>query len=221
MIGQGMAAGERPDVVLAALRAALSQEQERREIVENELHRLKEETSASYAGPHVPESDYLAVKQELVLLRQSLADERAALERLSSAPPPKSDGVAPDPAAQASAAESADLRVRLQHLQEERDSIVESLNNNLMRSQRRVTELEQQLGVARAATTHAEAAAAANGLSAENVALRAQLDEERRRTQDLTAKLKLAARVNDLIFKIQAQQAEAKAARTKRTRTDE
>ncbi len=216
MLTQGHDAGERPDVVLAAMRAALSQEQERREIVENELTRLKEETSASYLGPRVPESDYLAVKQELVLLRQSLADERAALERLTSATPDKPDGAAPDPAAQAAAAESADLRLRLRRLQEERDSIVESLNNNLMTSQRRVTELEQQLAAARAATTHAEAAAAANGLSADNAALRAQLEEERRRTQALTAKLKLAARVNDLIFKIQAQQADTKRARTKR-----
>jgi len=219
MGGQSADAGERPDVVLAALRAALSQEQERRELIENQLTRLKEETSASYIGPRVPESDYLAVKQELVLLRQSLADERGARDRLSSTTPPTADDTAADPAAQAAAAESTDLRVRLQHLQEERDSIVASLNNNLMASQHRVTELEQQLGAARAATSHAEAAAAANGLSAENQSLRALLDEERRRTEDLNAKLKLAARVNDLIFKLQAQQAAAKSARSKHTST--
>jgi hypothetical protein len=213
---QGTDAGDRPDVVLAALRAALSQEQERREIVENQLNRLKEETSATYIGPRVPEADYLAIKQELVLLRQSLEDERAARERLASATPPTKDGAAVDPAVQAAVAESADLRVRLRNLQEERDSIVAALNNNLMTSQRRVTELEQQLGAARAATTQAEAAAAANGMSAENTTLRTLLDEERRRTQALTAKLKLAARVNDLIFKLQAQQAEANRVRTRR-----
>jgi hypothetical protein len=207
--GPGGDTGESPDVVLAALRAALSQEQERREMAENQLNRLKEETSAAYTGPRVPESDYLAVKQELVLLRQSLADERAARDRLASTAPPAEHAAAADPALQAAVAESADLRVRLQQLQEERDSIVAALNNNLMTSQRRVTELEQQLGAARAATMHAEAAAAANGLTAENAALRTQLDEERRRAQDLTAKLKLAARVNDLLSRLQAQQAEA------------
>ena len=213
--GASGASDERPDVVLAALRAALSQEQERRELVENQLNRLKEETSASYIGPRVPEADYLAVKQELVLLRQSLADERAAHDH-PSAGASASAVAAADPAAQAAIAESADLRVRLKHLQEERDTIVASLNNNLMASQQRVTQLEQELTVSRAATTHAEAAAAATGLSAENATLRAQLDEERRRAQDLTAKLKLAARVNDLIFKIQAQHAEDELVRPKR-----
>lgn len=193
-----------PDVVLAALRAALSQEQERREIAESQLSRLKEETSASYAGPRVPESDYLAVKQELVVLRQALDDEQATCGRQPAAPP-----TAAVAAHAAASTESPDARVQLQHMQEERDAIVETLTANLNASQKRVTDLEQQLGSTGATTAGATTAGAA-AVSAENARLRAQLEEEHRRTEALTAKLKVAERVNDLIFKIQAQQAEAR-----------
>jgi hypothetical protein len=221
--GSGAAAGSsRSDVVVAALRAALSQEQERRLVVETELTRLKEETSASpYGGPRVPEADFLAVKQEVVELQKALADERSAREHMSAdVQHLQGNGVPPVPAAADTSAESADLRARLQSLQEERDAIVESLNRNLVASQQRAAELEQQLATARSAATPttADSDGAAAAAHAESTSLRAQLDEERHRAEDLAAKLKVATRVTDLIFKIQAQQAKTQAAPKKRRR---
>jgi predicted nucleic acid-binding Zn-ribbon protein len=198
------AAAARPDVVVTALRAALSQEQARRQVVETQLTRLKEETSAVYSGARVPEADFLAVKQELVDLRQALADERAARQRLSAQmQSPQGDGAPAN-----ASTEAADLRVALQNLQERKDAIVESLNRSLAASHQRVAELEQQLGAgATPSMPENMAAGTTTDAGAETSALRAQLHEERRRSEDLAAKLKVATRLTDLIFKIQAQQA--------------
>jgi hypothetical protein len=203
------------------LQAALSQEQARRQVVETQLNRLKEETSATLGGPRVPEADFLAVKQELVTLQQALADERTARERLMPETQQPHGGGAPEPAPQADASpEAADLRARLQTLQAQKDAIEESLNRNLAASQQRVAAMEQELEAARAIATpvKSEATGAPAPASAENTHLRAQLDAEHRRTEDLTAKLKAAIRINDLIFKIQAQQAKAPPAPKKQRR---
>ncbi len=109
---------------------------------------------------------------------------------------------------------------------------MESFNRSLAASQQRTADLERQLAASQAAAAAAAAGAAANpapgqpvpvaapsegetaSVRAENSALRARLDEEHRRTEELAAKLRVATRVTDLIFKMQAQQAQAQPARS-------
>ena len=119
--------------------------------------------------------------------------------------------------------ENADLQSRIEGLRAEKDAIMESFNRSLAASQQRTAELERQLAATQAAAAGAAASAATAGapaaaappesetasMRAENTALRARLDEEHRRTEGLAAKLRVATRITDLIFKMQAQQAQA------------
>jgi hypothetical protein len=203
----------------------LSEEQERRQAAETQLERLKEETSTpaygdpytpAYGDPHGDSSplavDFAAAKQEIVELRHVLDDEREARARLTN------DLIAlqlrVDREASAGADGTGD-NPELQKLQAERQAAIDTLTRNLAASQQRTAELEAELAAARAtasAATTADASAAVpdsgmTSIQAENAALRTRLDEEHRRTEELASKLKLATRVTDLIFKMQAQQA--------------
>jgi len=216
--------------MLASLRAALTSEQQRREAAETQLARLKEETSGpAYGETRVPEADYLAVKQEIVDMRKALSDERGArealaeqLRQLQSAPVPAPAAAEPPAAAEATPnVEDAELRARLQSLQEEKQALVESFNRSLATSQQRTAELEQQLAAAPppAVVTTAPVAVTdgtADAVRAENAQLKARLDEEHKRTEDLAAKLRVAQRVTDLIFKMQTQQAPGQPKRARR-----
>ncbi len=211
--------------VVANLQASLAQEQQRRQQVEIELSHLKEETSRPpYGGT---DAELTAARQEIVQLRTTLDDERAARQRLlqqfraleqraaqqsaaqpPAAKPPATDHVglsAPESAA------TAELQARLERLQAEQKARLESFNRALAASQQRAAELEQQLAAAQAdkpAATDQAAAPELESIRTENATLRARLEEEHRRTADLTAKLKMATRVTDLIFKMQGQQAQ-------------
>jgi hypothetical protein len=208
-------------VVVASLRAALVEEQGRRQAVEHELERLKEETSTPpYAEPGDPTAELAATRAEVGDLREALAAERVERERMADdlrlleqraahVPP-----VEADPQAE-TAPEDAELRSRIEALNAEKDAIVESFNRNLAASQQHTNELEEQLAASQAALAVAAAPGGttapdrdAGSMDAENAALRARLDEEHRRTEELAAKLRVATRVTDLIFKMQAQQAQ-------------
>ena len=209
-------------VTVASLRAALVQEQGRRQAVETELERLKEETSTpALAEPGDPATELVATRAEVGELRDALAAERVERERmaddlrvLQQRAPQAAEGEAPQQAE--TTPEDAELRARIEALNAEKDAIVESFNQNLAASEQHTKELEEQLAAAQAATAAtAEPAGAtapdgeAGAARDENAALRARLDEEHRRTEDLAAKLRVATRVTDLIFKMQAQQAQA------------
>ena len=206
---------------VASLRAALVQEQGRRQAVETELERLKEETSTpALAEPGDPAAELAATRAEVGELRDALAAERVERERMAddlrileqrAAHAPEVDTTQ-----QAETTpEDAELRSRLEALNAEKDAIVESFNRNLAASQQHTKELEEQLAASQAAlavaaepggTAAPDSDAGSKG--AENAALRARLDEEHRRTEELAAKLRVATRVTDLIFKMQAQQAQ-------------
>ena len=201
------------DEMVASLRTALSQEQERREAAETQLARLKEETSAPpYGRDVVSAADYAAAKQEIVELRQMLDDERAQREHLAQELGALQQRAALDGAPQADASQDDATRSRLQRLQTERDAAVDNLKQSLDASERRGAALEKQLAATPAGST---GAAGVDGspdgdvasVRAENAALRTRLDEEHRHTEELANKLKVASRVTDLIFKMQAQQA--------------
>lgn len=207
---------------VAALEAQLSHEQQRRQAAETELARLKEETSTPALGDGAaPAGELASANQEIVELRRALADERAERERMAQQLTALRQRGAEDSRQPNEAApEDADLRARIRSLQAERDAVVDSFNRSLATSQRRTAELEQELAMARASTAGALAAASTDGtaptgdgtaMQAENAALRNLLEDEHQRTEKLAAKLKLATRVTDLIFRMQAQQVQAQA----------
>ncbi len=196
---------------IARLQTALTQEQQRREQAETQLAKLKEETSTPPYGPsETTEAELAAAKQQVTELRAALDDERAARERLAQDFGALQRRTASGSAsAENTGAENADLRLRLQQLQEEKRNLTESFNRSLAESQRHAADLERELSEAHAAPAPAvnDGDGQTANVRAENSALRSRLDEEHRRTEELTAKLKVATRVTDLIFKMQAQQA--------------
>ncbi len=200
--------------MVAELRTALKQEQTRRQKVETELARLKTETSPPpYASNPASDADLAAANEQVVQLRAALDEERAARARLAQdfrtlqrRATAENDGV------QNASAENTELRSQLEHLQQEKQTIAQSFKQSLAESQARTAELEHELTLARS-TDHAQPGADGElaNVQAENAALRSRLDEEHQRTEELGAKLKMALRVTDLIFKMQAQQTTAAA----------
>jgi len=224
----GRSESRQSGAMVTSLRAALATEQERRQAAETQLARLKEETNApAFGDARVPEADYLAVKQEIVDLRKALADERNArasmadqVRGLQNAPPAVAPAAAAEPAPNP---EDVQLRARLQSLESEKQSLVESFNRSLAASQQHTAELEQQLTAAKSVPAPVAAEppppdGRVETVRAENAQLKAQLDEEHKRTEDLAAKLRIAQRVTDLIFKIQTQPAPEPAKGTRRRR---
>jgi predicted RNase H-like nuclease (RuvC/YqgF family) len=190
------------------LQSDLAQEQQRRTQVETELSRLKQETSSPPYGPaHASDAELASAKREVVELRTALDRERATRERLAQdfqALQQRAD--AASAGTQSANAENSELRAQLKQLQEEKQKITDSFNRSLAESQQRTTALESQLAQARTAdNANTTPAGQLSSIRAENSALRARLDEEHRRTEELAAKLKVATRVTDLIFKMQAQ----------------
>jgi hypothetical protein len=220
--GAAGADGSAPAAAVTSLRAALSQEQQLRQEAETQLARLKQETStAPYGDGGVIYADFAAAKQEIVELRRLLDEERATRQRLAEDFEALQQRVAQDGSA-GSAADSPEARARLAALQSQQQAVVESFQRSLAASQARAAELEEQLAAARAGAAVPAVADGATGASAasavindaelasvraENAALRQRLDDEHRRTAELANKLKLAIRVTDLVFKMQAQQA--------------
>ncbi len=197
--------------VIASLRVALTQEQQRREAAETQLERLKEETSTPpLAAPGDPAVELATAKSEIVDLRDALAAERAQRERLADELRALQEQPARAPQTEDSP-ENAELEARIDRLRAEKDAVTENFNRSLAASQQRTAELERQLAAAQAAAAADTASDDSDGKSvrADNQALRARLDEEHRRTEELAAKLRVATRVTDLIFKMQAQQAQA------------
>ena len=194
---------------LAGLRAALADEQAQRKRAETQLARLKEETSTPpYGAEPVTQAALAAARQEVSDLRAELDKERAARERMAEEFRALQERASADrAAAQGVDAGSPQLRARLRELEEEKQNITQSFNRSLAESEQRTAELERQLAVARSApTANAPSESEISAVRAENDTLRSQLDAEHRRTEELAAKLRIAMRVTDLIFKMQGQQ---------------
>ena len=195
-------------VATARLQSALAQEQQRREQVETELSRLKQETSSPpYGAGHASQAELTSAKREVTELRTALDQERAARERLAQDFRALQQRANAESAGNQSAgAEKTELRLQLKQLEEEKQKITESFNRSLAESQQRAAELEGQLAQAHTGdNANTTSDGTLTSMRAENSALRARLDDEHRRTEELAAKLKTAARVTDLIFKMQAQ----------------
>jgi len=201
--------------VVASLRVALTHEQQRREAAETQLERLKEETSTPpLAAPGDPAVELASAKAEISDLHDALAGERVERERLADELRALQEQAAhaPQTDAEEASPENAELQARIDHLRAEKEAITENFNRSLAASQQRTAELERQLAASQAAAAAGAATddSDAASMRADNRALRDRLDEEHRRTAELAAKLRVATRVTDLIFKMQAQQARAR-----------
>lgn len=193
---------------VAALRRDLTREHQRREAAEQELARLRQETSTPpYSTNQEITAQLTAAKQQISKLRQQLQEEHAARTRLT-AEIAKLQQRPPQAATSATSAENAQLRARIKALETDKEAIVNSVKASLAASQRREAELQQQLAAVRKNTpaAGADAATEITTIRDENATLRQRLDEEHQRTELLASKLKVATRVAQLIFKIQAQQ---------------
>jgi hypothetical protein len=186
---------------VVSLRSALTAERQRRHAVEQQLQKLREETSVPPFGPAmVPQGELLAAKQEIVYLRQKLEEERSARQKLAEDLLALQDRLAQQPPA-----DRPDLRAQHEALEVAQRAAAASFTQSFKESQAASAKLDDRFAAA--------AAAAADGdmitMRAENTALRGRLEDQYRRTLELAEKLKVATRVADLIFKMEAQPAEA------------
>jgi chromosome segregation protein len=183
----------------ASLRAHLEQERAKRRQLEGRLLRLQQETAA---GPfeNGPTRALREAREEIARLKATLEEERRAREGLArryaalqekvraSAGPASGGASEPE--------EIAALRAR-------QEKALASIRRELAASQQREQDLRQTLQT----TQGPEAVSLAEAISnvrSENSALQVRLDEEHQHNRELSAKLKLAMRVTDLIFKMQA-----------------
>jgi hypothetical protein len=190
---------------IAKLQQQLAMEVKRRREVETEMNRLLQETSAgpferadNVVEKHLREQLDRANK-EITELRSTLMSERrerAALERRYTTlqAQVKAAGNAP--------ARGAASNEELEALKARQRRVLASIEQDLYASKQRETELRQSLEQSQGADATALSDTVTN-LRSENSALQIRLDDEHRRNRDLSAKLQLATRVTDLIFKMQ------------------
>ena len=191
--------GEDPQII-ASLRAHLEQERAKRRQLESDLVSLQQETAA---GPfeNGPTRALREARDEIAKLKVTLEAERRARENLARRyaaleEKVRSVGERPPEAAASEPEEIAALRAR-------QEKALAGIRRELAASQQR----EQELRLTLQTTQGPDAislAEAISGVRSENSALQVRLDEEHQRNRELSAKLKLAMRVTDLIFKMQA-----------------
>ncbi len=186
---------------IAELEGRLAVEVRRREEAEAEMARLHE-TSSGVAAPAGPTADQ-QVHQELAQAHREIAELRTALsseraehealaERFSVLHEQFERAIAPSgPTNEEIAALTERQRRALADVQRELDAS-------------RTREHEQQLAAERAQATSATLSDQVSTLRNENTTLQQQLDAQRQHNQELSAKLRVASRVTDLIFKLRA-----------------
>lgn len=155
-----------------------------------ELERLQQEVSSPFAETRVPESDYLALKQELIELRRQLRrqeeEHQQLMARIAALPSPVSS--------------AGNVPPRVESQNGEHRHLAEETERELAASRARVAELESALASARSESEKSRV------LVQENDMLKSQLAEERRRAEALEAKLKIATRITELIFRMRSQE---------------
>lgn len=190
---------------IVKLQQQLAMEVKKRREVETEMNRLLQETSAgpferadNVVEKHLREQLDRAHK-EITQLRSTLGSERRerdALERRYATlqAQVKAAGNAP--------ARGAASNEEIEALKERQRRVLASIEQDLLASKQRETELRQTLEQSQGDDATALADTVTT-LRSENSALQIRLDDEHRRNRDLSAKLQLATRVTDLIFKMQ------------------
>jgi hypothetical protein len=189
---------------IVKLQQQLALEVKRRQDVEAEMTRLLQETSA---GPYDHADNVVEkhLREELDRARKEVNELRGTLltERRERAEIEKRFAALQ---AQANAAAvSADPHgvpsEEVEALKERQRRVLASIAQDLQASQQRETELRETL--ARSQGSDGPAIAdQVTALRSENSALQARLEDEHQHNRDLSAKLQVATRVTDLIFKM-------------------
>jgi chromosome segregation ATPase len=190
--------------LVATLRQKLIDEREQRVRLERELQRLQAEQSEMSSGPfeNKMQSNLAEARKQIEELKQALTTERKArqdlahryeqlqveLNRLRQERP---------------AAEPAEKAEEIAALEARQQRVLASIERDLLVSRERETELRNALESSQGPDAVPLATAVSN-LRAQNDALQTRLDDEHRHNRELSAKLNLAARVTDLIFKMRS-----------------
>jgi len=201
------APGARPSAVaqeIASLRAELKAERELRQRAESELDRLRQETAA---GPFESGSEHALqmTRGRIAELERELGSERRAREELTRKyeASRKRSPDAPSP-------EMTALRAEVETMRHAHQEALAGLERDLAASRSHERELLDALATAEKGRDGPSLEVFA-GLRAENAALRSRLDAEHQENRTLSAKLKMATRVADLIFKMRAGQEQVSA----------
>lgn len=205
---QARQAGGQGSSLVATLREKLIAEREQRVRLERQLERLQAESAEMSAGPfeNRVQAELAEARKQVEELKEALRTEREArqdlaqryellqveLERLRQQPP-----AAAAPAAEEIAALEARQR-----------RVLASIENDLLLSRQREAELRDALEASQGPDAAPLSAAVAD-LRSQNEALQTRLAEEHKNNRELSAKLNLASRVTDLIFKMRSAEARA------------
>jgi hypothetical protein len=191
---------------IAKLEQQLRLEVNRREQVEAEMSRLLKETSAGPYEQQAPNVVEKHLRRELDRARKEIRDlratvqserrERDQLERRYAALQAQVDATAQVPMVAGVPNEEVEA------LKERQRRVLASIQQDLIASKQREKELQQSLEQAQGADG-VSLAGEVTDLRSENSALQLRLNEEHQRNRDLSAKLSLATRVTDLIYKMQ------------------
>jgi len=207
------AAAPTPDQRLAAaerrivkLQQQLALEVKRRRDVEAEMTRLLQETSA---GPY-EHADNVVEKhlhEELDRARKEVNELRATLlteRRERSEIEKRFAALQAQANAAATTAEPRGVpNEEVEALKERQRRVLASIAQDLEASQQRETELREVLTRSQGSDGPA-IADQVTALRSENSALQSRLDDEHQHNRDLSAKLQVATRVTDLIFKMRS-----------------
>jgi len=198
---------------IARLERMLAAEVQRRHEVEAEMNRLLQETSAgpyeqatSVVEQHLREQLDRA-RREITGLRNTLAGERRSRNEVERRFAALQAQLQSTPAGDAPAAR----REEVEALKERQRRVLASIEQDLAASKQREAELRQTIESSQGAAG-GSIADTVSGLRTENSALQLRLDEEHQRNAELNAKLQLAQRVTDLIFRMQNNAAQPVAA---------
>ena len=195
------------DETIKQLQERLRGERAKRQQLESQLAQLRVETSSPpipEARPIQPPSEAAKPSADATVPPPLVPLEVVDLtqEEPAAAPPPP-----PSTLDQLQDGEVAALRTRGIEQETRHQEAIASLARILDADRRRQEDLEAQIAALSSGAPGTAGALAAD--SNELAHLRGRLEEERRRNAELMAKLKLAGRVTDLVFRMQQQPAPA------------
>ncbi|MFN8643680.1 MAG: hypothetical protein U0802_19220 [Candidatus Binatia bacterium] len=195
---------------IASLEGRLQSEVQRRQQVEHEMSRLLEETSS---GPYERSGNVVEahLREQLASAQKEIGDLRATLatERRERGDLERRFATLQAQLERSGRTEGDSEEVAA--LKERQRRVLASIQQDLAASQEREVQLRNALEQSEGSDGVSLADSVTN-LRAENAALQRRLDDEHRQNGALSAKLKLAGRVTDLIFKMQSSGARPAAA---------
>lgn len=181
---------------LASLQVELESERSRRIDVEEQLAKMREETSGS-PFETAAETALNEARIQIDELKKQLSGERQAREATER----RFAELQTEMNRQAALGAGTRGNAELDELQEEQRRLMASIQQDLEASRRREKDLRETI-----AKLQGEGAShltdQVKSLESENRALQASLDAEHERNVELAAKLEVATRVADLIFKM-------------------